>query len=346
MMNGTTDSTSSIARRQFLRGTAALALGGALSSCGRSPGPTELTVYSGRGENLIGPLLEKAERELDLKIETRYGNSAQMALAILEEGRNTRADLFLAQESGALGALVREKRFAPLPEDILNQVDRRFRSPQGLWVGLSGRSRVIDYNTRLVKPDELPKTVYELTAPRWKGQVGWAPANGSFQAFVTAMRLLDGNEKTRAWIGAMKANGARNYPSNAPIVEALGRGEIQLGLVNNYYLYRFTAENPDFPVAHHYTKGDPGALVLVSGAGVLGIADERREAALRVIRYLLSEPAQTHFAQTNNEYPLAAGVSAGPGRVPLDELDPPDIDLSRLEDLEGTLKLIENAGVL
>ena len=339
-------STPGLSRRRFLPGAGAFAFAGALWSCRRTTEAAELTIYSGRGENLIGPVLQQAEQALGLKINTRYGNSAQMALAILEDGKNTRADLFLAQESGALGALVREKRFVPLPEDLLNQVDRRYRSPQGFWVGISGRSRVIDYNTRLVKPGELPKSIYELIQPRWKGQVGWAPANGSFQAFVTAMRLLGGDDKTLAWVKAMKQNGARNYPSNAPIVEALGRGEIQLGLVNNYYLHRFTAENPNFPVAHHYTKGDPGALVLVSGAGVLDVAGDRREAALRVIGYLLSAPAQTHFAQTNNEYPLAAGVSAEPGRIPLSELDPPDIDLSRLEDLEGTLKLIESAGVL
>ena len=322
------------------------ALSGLLTSCSRSSAPREITIYSGRGENLIGPLLQKAETALALKINARYGNSAQMALAILEEGQNTRADIFIAQESGALGALVRENLLARLPEEVLNRVDRRFRSPEGLWVGLSGRTRVIDYNTRLVKPEDLPASVADLTQPKWKGKIGWAPANGSFQAFVTAMRLSEGDERTLAWVKAMKGNGARDYPSNAPIVEALGRGEIHLGLVNNYYLYRFTAENPDFPVAHHYTKGDAGSLVLVSGAAVLNSAGERSPDALRVIRYLLSEPAQQHFADENNEYPLVFSVEPPSNRVPLSEIDPPDIDLSRLGDLEGTLKLLNAAGLL
>lgn len=329
-------------RRQFT----AAALAGFAAACSRPSAPREITIYSGRGENLIGPLLQKAETALGVKINVRYGNSAQMALAILEEGQNTRADIFIAQESGALGALARENLLTRLPEEVLNRVDRRFRSPEGLWVGLSGRTRVIDYNTKLVPKEDLPASVSDLTQPKWKGKVGWAPANGSFQAFVTAMRLTEGDERTQAWLRAMKANGARDYPSNAPIVEALGRGEIHLGLVNNYYLYRFTAGNPDFPVAHHYTKGDAGCLVLVSGAGVLTTAGERSADALSVIRYLLSEPAQQHFADENNEYPLVFSVEAPANRVPLSEIDPPDIDLSRLGDLEGTLKLLNAAGVL
>jgi iron(III) transport system substrate-binding protein len=329
-------------RRAFLSTAAAFSL----AACAKPPSPKELTIYSGRGENLVGPLLTKAGEALGLEITVRYGNSAQMALTILEEGKNTRADLFLSQESGALGALARENRLTPLPEDILNTVDARFRSPAGLWVGLSGRTRVIDYNTTLVRAEELPDSIHGLTAPRWKNQVGWAPANGSFQAFVTALRLLEGEDKTLAWLNAMKANGAKSYPSNAPIVEALGRGEIQLGLTNNYYLYRFTAERPDFPVAHHYTRGDAGALVLVSGAAILDTAAERREPALAVLRYLLDTEAQTHFAEVTNEYPLVPGIPIPEGRTPLADLRPPALDLSRIEDLEGTMKLLTTAGLL
>jgi iron(III) transport system substrate-binding protein len=329
-------------RRQFLGGAVALAL----SSCRRTGSTGEVNIYSGRGEELIGPVVGLAEREMGIRINARYGNSAQMALAIMEEGKNSRADVFISQETGALGALVREGRLVPLPGDVLGLVDRRFRSPQGLWVGVSGRTRVIDYNTRLVRKEELPQSIHAVTQPRWRGKVGWAPPNGSFQAFVTAMRLAEGDEKTLAWLQAMKANGARAYPGNAPILEALGRGEVHLGLTNNYYLHRFTVENPDFPVAHHYTKRDAGALVLVSGAGLLDVAGERRENALGVIRFLLSAPAQEHFAKANHEYPLAAGVRVAEGRLSLGELDPPDIDLSRLDDLEGTMKLIDSAGIL
>lgn len=332
----------SASRRGFL----ATAAGLTLAACAKPPTPRSLTIYSGRGENLIGPLLRKAGDELGLEISVRYGNSAQMALAILEEGAKTPASLFLSQESGALGALARENRLLGLPQDLLNKVDARFRSPRGVWVGISGRTRVIDYNTTLVKPDELPASINDLSGLRWKNQVGWAPANGSFQAFLTAFRLLEGEDKALAWLQAMKANGAKTYPSNAPIVEALGRGEIQLGLTNNYYLYRFTAERPDFPVAHHYTRGDAGALMLVSGGALLDAARDRQEPALQVLRYLLASEAQTHFAEATNEYPLVTGIPIPAGRTPLSELRPPAIDLSQLEDLEGTMNMLTSAGLL
>lgn len=305
-----------------------------------------LTIYSGRGENLVGPLLRQANKALGIELRIRYGNTAQMALAILEEGKNTRADIFLAQETGALGALAREGRLLPLPRDLLEKLDSRFRSPEGVWVGLSARARVIDYNTRLVDSSELPKSIHDLTGPRWKGRVGWAPANGSFQTFVTAMRLLEGNEKAEEWLRAMKANGAQSYASNSPILEALGRGEVHLGLVNDYYLQRFTEKDPQFPVTHHFTKGDAGALVLVSGAALVDNAGPRRETAVELLNYLLSPEAQRYFAETTYEYPLLKGTPPPNGRVPLEELDPPEIDLSNLDDLEGTLEMLQREGLL
>lgn len=160
---------------------------------------------------------------------------------------------------GLWGALAKEKRTLPIANNSLAKVEPQFRSSAGQWIGISGRARVIDYNTKLVKPSELPTSVAQLTNPKWRNKVGWAPSNGSFQSFITAMRLLEGDQKTLAWLKAMKANGTKDYAKNAAIVEAVGKGEVSLGLVNNYYLYRFSKDNPNFPVAHHYTRRDAGA---------------------------------------------------------------------------------------
>ena len=267
------------------------------------------------------------------------------AIALLEEGKNSRADLFFAQDAGALGALAQEKRTQTIPAELLEKVEPRFRSDSAQWIGISGRARVIDYNTNLVKPSELPTSVWELTDPKWRGKVGWAPTNGSFQSFVTAMRLLQGDAKTLEWLKAMKANGAKDYSKNSAIVEALGRGEISLGLVNNYYLYRFKKDNPNFPVAHHYTREDAGAMVNVAGVAVLDTTDQQSDAE-KLVTYLLTPDAQRYFAQETNEYPLVAGVSASQKQIPLSELNPPEIDLSNLSDLEGTISLLQEAGVL
>lgn len=304
-----------------------------------------LVIYSGREEKLIGPLIEKAKKDLNQDIQVRYGDTAELAIALLEEGKNSRADLFFAQDAGALGTLEKKQVTLPIASKLLNQVDSRFRSAKGHWLGISGRARVIDYNTKLVKSGELPTSISQLTEPKWRGKVGWAPANGSFQSFVTAMRVLDGDEKTLQWLKAMKANGVKDYGKNAAIVEAVGRGEVHLGLVNNYYLYRFKKDDPNFPVAHHYTSKDAGAMINVAGVAITNTTDQKADVEA-LIDYLLKQSSQNYFAQETNEYPLVKGIPAPSKQVPISKLNPPNVNLTDLDDLPATLNLLQQAGVL
>lgn len=309
--------------------------------------PLRLTVYSGRNENLIGPLVEQFRQETGIEVSVRYGDTAEMAATILEEGRNSPADVFFAQDAGALGALAAKGRLQPLPAEVLQQVDARFRDPNGLWVGASGRARTVVYNTDRLSEADLPDSVFGFTDPAWKGRVGWAPTNGSFQAMVTAMRLLHGEDAARAWLQGMIANGVKVYPNNSAIVEAVGKGEIDAGLVNHYYLYRFLAERGEsFPARNYFTRAvDAGALVNIAGLGIVDTARNRR-AAERFVAYMLSPGAQAYFSEKTYEYPLIAGVAADSRLRPLAELRTPDLDLSRLQDLEGTLRLLQEVGAL
>lgn len=324
---------------------AVLAVGGGIAFSSKAAQQKTLTIYSGREEKLIAPLIARAEKDLGMDIEVRYGDTAELAIALLEEGKKSRADVFFAQDAGALGALAKEKRTLPISSTLLNKVEPHFRSSAGQWIGISGRARVIDYNTKLVKASELPTSVAQLTNPKWRNKIGWAPSNGSFQSFITAMRLLEGDQKTLAWLKAMKANGTKDYAKNAAIVEAIGKGEISLGLVNNYYLYRFTKDNANFPVAHHYTRRDAGAMVNVAGLAVLNNTDQKSDAD-KFLAYMLTPKAQAYFAQETNEYPLVKGIQASQKQIPLSQLKPPKIDLSNLSDLQGTLALLQEAGVL
>ncbi len=310
-----------------------------------SNNPKTLIVYSGRNKKLVSPIIEQAEKDLNLDIDVRYGKTSELAIALLEEGENSKADVFLGQDAGALGALEQKQITSPIPSELLDEVDSRFRSPTGNWVGVSGRARVVDYNTKLVKESELPSSVWELTEPKWRGKVAWAPTNGSFQSFVTAMRVIEGDEKTLEWLKAMKANEVKKYGNNVAIVKALGRGEVDLGLVNHYYLPRFTKDDPNFPVAHHFTNGDAGAMINVAGLAILKSTDQPEDAQA-FIKYMVSPAAQKYFATETNEYPLAKGVETDSALVPLDKLNPPNIDLSKLDSLEETLKLLEKAGVV
>lgn len=304
-----------------------------------------LVIYSGREEKLIGPLIEKAKKDLNQDIQVRYGDTAELAIALLEEGKNTRADLFFAQDAGALGTLEKKQVTQPIASKLLNKVDSRFRSAKGHWLGISGRARVIDYNTKLVKQGELPKSISQLTDPKWRGKVGWAPTNGSFQSFITAMRVLEGDEKTLQWLKAMKANSVKDYGKNYAIVEAVGRGEVHLGLVNNYYLYRFKKDNPNFPVAHHYTSKDAGSMINVAGVAITKTTDQKADVEA-LIDYLLKQSSQNYFAQETNEYPLVKGISAPSKQVPISKLNPPNVNLTDLDDLPATLNLLQQAGVL
>jgi iron(III) transport system substrate-binding protein len=334
-------------RSALLLGLALLAL--ALPGCGDgggSDGSRKLTVYSGRAELLVGDLLKQFERDTGIDVEVRYGDSAELAATIAEEGDNSPADLFYSQDAGALGAVAERGQLRPLPAAIADRVQSRFRDDRGRWVGVSARARVLAYSTKRVPRGQLPESVFELTGPRWKGRLGIAPPNASFQAFVSAMRIDVGDARTKRWLEGIKDNEPELYENNLQAVEAIADGDIDVALVNHYYLYEVRRERGDVPVDNHFLRtGDPGSLVNAAGIGVLKSAGNAR-AAERLADYLLSRKGQRYFAEKTAEYPLAAGVKPGPDLRPLDDIHGPFIDLGMLgEKLPSTLEMIEEAGL-
>lgn len=307
----------------------------------------DLVIYSGRSENLVGPLVERFEEKTGLEVELRWGDTADLAATLLEEGERSPADLFYAQDPGGLGAVA--DHLAPLPESLLAGVDPRFRDAEGRWTGVSGRARVLAYNTEAVQAEDLPADMQALTDPVWRGRIGWAPGNASFQTMVTAMRAAWGEDETRAWLEGILANEPEAYDNNSAIVEALGAGEIDLGLVNHYYLYRFLKERgEDFPVRNQFlSDGGPGALVLVSGAGRLATA-AHPENAERFIAFLLSPESQRYFADETFEYPLIEDPAVLPplGVPARAELEAIDLAPAELTDLAGSVALLREVGAL
>jgi iron(III) transport system substrate-binding protein len=307
----------------------------------------ELTIYSGREQDLVGPLLERYAEEEGVDVKVRYGGTPELAATLVEEGDRTPADVFLSQDAGALGLLQREGRLERLPAATLDEVDRRFRSEVGRWVGVSGRARIVAYNRERLEESDLPRSVLGLTAPRWKGKVGWAPTNASFQSFVTALRRTEGERAAGDWLRAMDENGTEVYENNVAIRDAIANGEIEVGLINHYYVAEAIAEEgPGYPVGiFEPPGGDPGALVNAAGVGILAGAENGPQAR-DFVRYLLSRRAQEYFSERTKEYPLAAGVRPARGLRPLDEIRQPPVDLSDLVDLERTVDLLEETGVL
>ena len=324
----------------------AVVLGVLLAAC-NSDG-ADITVYSGRSEAQVKPLLEQFTDETGLKVSVRYGASAELAAQIAEEGPNSRADLFWAQDAGALGAVERQGLLAPAPAEAAASIDPKFKANDGTWVGVTGRARVIVYNSAKVPAAELPSTVFALTEPKWRGRVAIAPTNGSFQAFVTAMRIQAGDDRTREWLRGIKANDPKIYESNDVIVRAVNDGQVDVGLVNHYYLFQLGAEigMEKLVARNHFTaNGDVGALVNVAGVAVLKSSKAQADAG-RLVQFLLSPPAQRHFAEENYEYPLLPGVPALPSLTPLDQIESPDVDLSQLDQLEASLNMLREVGLL
>lgn len=313
--------------------------------------PGQLVIYSGRSESLVQPLIDQFSEATGIDVQVRYGSTSELAGLLLEEGRNSPADIFYAQDPGGIGAVSKAGLFTALPQELLDRVPPRFAAPGGDWVGVSGRARTVVYNTAEI-PDpatQLPDDLMGFTEPQWNGRIGWAPTNGSFQAMVTAMRSVWGEEQTRVWLQGFQANNPVVYPGNTPIVEAIGNGEVAVGLVNHYYLHRFLAEQGETFTARNYflPGGGPGSLIMVSGAGMLDSA-QSKDNALRFLQFLLSAPGQQYFTSQTFEYPVVEGVELAPFLPPLEtlEADAVDIDVADLADLEGTLALLTELGII
>jgi len=333
-----------VVRRRLLFALLPLVLvAGLLVGCSDDEG--RLTVYSGRNEELLGPLLEQFSEETGIGIDVRYDQSANLALLIDEEGDQSPADVFISQSPGAEGYLDELGVLAPLPDSVLELVPESSRADDGSWVGLSARYRTLVYDSDVVGEDELPESVLDLVDPRYEGEVAVAPENGSFQDFVTSMRSEIGDDETQAWLEGMAENDSPVYADNLSIVDAVSRGVVRFGLVNHYYNFRILEEDPDAPSRNHFFAADDlGSLRLVTGASILESADEP-EAAAELIEFLLSEQAQQFFTEETFEYPLVEGVE------PADVLpEPPpvrQVDVDALTGgLERTTELIDASGIL
>lgn len=311
------------------------------------PALADLTLYSGRGESLVAPIIAAFTAETGINVNVRYAGTAELAILLQEEGAQSPADLFWAQDAAALGAVA--DSFAPLPDELVAAVPAIYRDNANRWVATSGRGRVLAYSTERVDAAELPATMADMTDEAWRGRVAVAPTNGSFVAHVAAMRVVLGDQATREWLAAFAANNPVIVRNNTAILQAIADGEADIGVVNNYYLSRQLARDADFPVSQTLfaTQGDIGNLLLVAGVGVLGTSDQTAEAQ-DFIRFLLSPAAQQYFTGEVAEFPVVPGAIVTRQDINLDDVlqAAPLVDLNAIGDLEGTLDMLRQAGLI
>lgn len=312
-------------------------------------GQDALLVYAGRSKTLVEPLIERFEQATGVDVQVRFGTDAQMLATLQEEGGASAADVYWANTAGALAAASNSGLLVKLPEAITSR-PAGFVPSSRLWTPVTTRFRVLAYNTAAVPADALPASVLELPdLSRFRGKIGWTPAYSSFQDFVTALRLVHGDEKAVAWLRGVAALEPKAYASNGPMVEALAAGEIDVALTNHYYVLRWQAAHEaqkDAVGVHHFEPGDVGNLALVTGAAILkpGEADPN---ARRFVEFLLSDPAQDDAANRGFEYPVVRGIEKKSYLLPLDQALQlgPELDLERLRELEATLALMREAGL-
>jgi iron(III) transport system substrate-binding protein len=303
-----------------------------------------VVLYSGRTEELVGPLLSRFEEATGIDADVRYGSSPEMAATILTEGADSPADLFYSQDPASLGSVA--DLMEPLPSSILGLIPDRFSDPEGRWVGVTARSRVLAFNPELVAEADLPASYRELTEPEWSGRFGIAPTNGSFVTFISAMILLEGEEATGSWLEGIAANDPVTFDGNSPIAAAVDAGDLELGLINHYYLRELAAEQGSITAQNHFfSEPDAGSLVMPSGIGMLSTASNP-EGAEALIEFLLSAESQAYFAETNFEYPVIADAPAPEGLPAIDTLVSPVLSSAELAGvLDQATDLIAAAGL-
>jgi iron(III) transport system substrate-binding protein len=319
-----------------------------VTAAATAPGQTtSLTIYSGREERLVKPIMDRFTRETGLQLNVRYASSTALATQLVEEGRNSPADVYWSQEPGTLGLVAARGLLKRLPQATVGKVPSRFSTRSRRWVGTSGRSRVLVYNTQRVPAQQLPSSVWQLTNVRWNGKIGVAPTNASFQTFLGATIHLHGEARVRTWLRGLEANGVKFFANNTAVVQAVARGDIDVGLVNHYYLYNVLAETPGLPIRNHWFRaGDPGNLVLAAGAGIVA-ATEKDASAQRFVDFLLSKTGQRMIARGPGaaEYPLIAGVPRRPGLRALSTIKGPKYNLGRLSaDITPAVRLLLEVG--
>ena len=336
--------------KKLAASTAALVMLGLVAGCSSSTNEqasdvTELTVYSGRSEEFIAPFFADWEASTGIKLNVRYGDSAELSAQILEEGSNSPADLFLSQDAGSLGAISQDGLFTALPSDVAADIPAAYVAANREWVGITGRARVYAYAPDRVKT--LPVSFTDLTRPIYKNQIGIAPTNASFQAFLTALIENKGIAFAKTWLEGLKTNGVKIYLKNSAIVEAIDKGEISIGLVNHYYIWEVSEAlgRPINVKNGFFAPGDLGNLINVSGAGILQTSGKQK-AAQDLINYLTSTAAQQKFVNDTHEYSLLDGAMP-PAQLPaLDKIGAPSIDLKTLSNIKATQDLLIQVGLL
>ncbi|UIK90794.1 iron ABC transporter substrate-binding protein [Arthrobacter polaris] len=356
-----TSLTRNLTRKQFhksalaaLAGASVLALAacsGATSpatSTGAAGGSTDaITVYNAQHDSLTQAWVDEFTKETGIKVTVRPGDDSELSNQIIAEGAKSPADVFLTENSPAMTQVENAGLFADINATIQKQVPAEYRPSTNKWTGIAARSTVFAYDKTKLSADQLPKSIMDLADPAWKGRWAASPSGADFQAIVSAMLELKGEEATASWLKSMKEN-SKAYKGNSTAMKAVNAGEVEGAIIYHYYWFgdqAKTGENSNNVALHYFKNEDPGAFVSISGGGVLA-SSQHQDSAQKFLEFVTGKAGQT-ILQTGGsfEYPVASGVAANEKLVPLADLQAPKIDPSELNSAKVT-ELMTQAGLL
>ncbi len=310
----------------------------------------KLTVYSGRAERLIKPVLDSFTAKTGIQIDLLSSGATELVNRLKIEGDRSPADLFMTNDAGSLEMARTAGLLRPLNmREIDRAIPSQFRAADNSWIGLSGRFWIIVYNQTLVKPDQV-KSLLDLANAEWKDKIA-IPNSGSeyLQAGVSVIRASVGDERTKSFLQGLRENaGSQVYQKSSQIVEAVAKGQVAIGIVNHYYVYRHLAAQPTAPLAvlmPDQHEGGMGAIMNVAGVGILKHTP-RLDSAKLLVEFLVAQAGQKMFADLDKEYPLHPEVKADPALVERKSFRAALVPLTKLAELrEPTQLLIEQVGL-
>lgn len=329
---------------------AALLAAAPIVGCGDSSSDSgdSLTLYSAQHEPISEAFAKGFEEENGTEVKIRYGEDEGLASQIEQEGDSSPADVVLTENTPPLEALSSKGLLSQVDSSTLSEVPEQFSSSNGDWVGVAARETVMVYNPDLISAGELPASILDLAKPEWKGKLAIAPSEPDFVPIVSAIEKLDGEEAAKEWLEGFGDN-AKRYNDNEGIIAAVDSGQIAAGIINHYYWFEAAAEEGKDKIPsklHYFGNEDAGALVNVSGAGILASSGEQ-DLAQEFLAYLVSVEGQEAMTGSGDwEYPLNSEVAPPPGLEPFDSLEPPKVSPSDLGDGTAPLKLMQEVGLL
>ena len=306
-----------------------------------------IVVYNAQHESLTKAWVEGFTKETGIKVTLRNGDDTEMGNQIVQEGAASPADVFLTENSPAMVLVDNAGLLAPVAPTTLEQVDAAYRPAHGKWVGIAARSTVFVYNPSKLPEADLPKSLMDLAGPNWKGRWGASPAGADFQAIVAAVLELKGEAATLEWLKGMKANYTA-YRGNSAVLKAVNAGQVDSGVIYHYYSYgdqAKTGENSKNTALYYFKHKDPGAFVSVSGGGVLASSKHKQDAQAQ-LKWITRKEGQKVLENGKSfEYAVGQNAPSNPKLVPLQQLDAPAVDASKLNSKKA-VELMTQAGLL